>query len=89
MRYSVRISDIAEKQVAKLSRDDLKRIYSWIETNLEGCEDPYRTGKPLEGQYKGLWRYRVGDYRIFARISDGELLILIIEVKHRRNAYKG
>lgn len=45
-------------------------------------------GKALTGNLKGIWRYRVGDYRIFAEFEDDELIVLIFEVAHRREVYK-
>ncbi len=34
------------------------------------------------------WRYRVGDFRLLCRIEDGELIILVIEIGHRKEIYK-
>ena len=36
----------------------------------------------------GMWRYRIGDYRLLAEIRDDELLILALEVGHRREVYR-
>jgi mRNA interferase RelE/StbE len=36
---------------------------------------------------KGLWRYRVGDYRIVASIEDGRFVVLVVTVGHRRQVY--
>lgn len=63
------------------------RIYNWIGKNLADCEDPRRTGKALSGQYKGSWRYRVGDHRILAEILDDVLVILLIDIGHRSTVY--
>nr|CBI77786.1 conserved hypothetical protein [Bartonella rochalimae ATCC BAA-1498] len=46
-------------------------------------------GKPLRGQLSGLWRYRVGDYRILCDLYDKELVVLVLAVGHRKNIYKG
>lgn len=63
------------------------RIFNWIGKNLEGCCDPRRTGKALTGQFKGSWRYRVGNYRILAEIQDDRLIILLIDIGHRGMIY--
>ena len=42
----------------------------------------------LTGNLSGVWRYRVGDYRLFAEINDTEVTIFIVEVAHRREVYK-
>lgn len=62
-------------------------IYSWIDKNLSGCEDPRRHGKALVANRKGQWRYRIGDYRLICEIQDDCLVILAISVGHRRNIY--
>ena len=55
---------------------------------LEGIEDPRSKGKALTGTLRGLWRYRVGDYRIICSIIDDELIIVAVEVGHRREIYR-
>ncbi len=51
--------------------------------------DPFVVARPLQGQWKGLWRFRVGDYRIVFRkdLSRQLTLLLILRVKHRREVY--
>jgi len=49
--------------------------------------DPRSLGEPLTGDLSGLWRYRVGDYRILAQIEDDRLIILVVHVEHRKNIY--
>jgi len=63
-------------------------IISWIEKNLIGTDDPRKKGKPLTGEYHGIWRYRVGDYRVFAKVEDNQLIILVLDVRNRRTAYR-
>ena len=41
----------------------------------------------MSGNLAGLWRYRVGDYRIICKIQDDELVITVVRVGHRRNVY--
>ena len=63
-------------------------ILGWVRKNLEGTDDPRRHGKALTGNLGGRWRYRVGDYRLLARIDDGRVLILVLHVGHRREIYE-
>ena len=88
MKYTVDYTDKAKKQIKKFDMPVQKRIYAWIDTHLDGCEDPTAYGKPLTASLKGYWSYRVGDYRIIADIQDDKILILITEVGHRRAIYK-
>ena len=88
MKYHVEFSNSASKQFGKLDNFTRKIIISWIYKNLEECEDPRSKGKPLKGDKKDQWRYRIGDYRIIAKIEDNRLIILIIKIGHRREIYK-
>ena len=87
MRYGVEISEFAEKELLKLDSSQRRQIMAWIKKNLVDCEDPRRTGHPLTGEFQGLWRYRVGRYRIIAEIIDSRLVIVVVEVGHRKNRY--
>ena len=87
MRCGVEISEFAEKELLKLDSSQRRQIMAWIKKNLVDCEDPRRTGHPLTGELQGLWRYRVGRYRIIAEIIDSRLVIVVVEVGHRKNIY--
>ena len=63
-------------------------ITNWIGKNLVDCEDPRVRGKPLSKDRAGLWRYRIGDYRIIVEIKDNKLIILVIAIGHRREVYE-
>lgn len=71
----------------KLDKSVLIMIKAWIEKNLVGTDDPRRHGKGMTANRSGQWRYRVGDYRILADIQEDKLVILVINVGHRRNIY--
>ena len=88
MHYNVIIDEIALKQLKKLDKNTSKKIWNFIENNLDKCENPRLYGKALIGNHKGKWRYRVGDYRILALIKDKKVQILVIEVGHRKMIYK-
>ena len=62
-------------------------IRTWIEKNLMNTENPRIKGKALTGDLKGLWHYRVGDYRILAEIQDAKIVILILDIGHRSKIY--
>lgn len=87
-KYKVRFEIRAQKSLKNLCIDKSSIIMSWIKKNLENCEDPYRHGKPLKGNFKGQWRYRIGDYRIISHIDNEEMVILVLEIKHRKDAYR-
>jgi len=88
MGYKVRFKNSAVKQLKKLDKQTARLIKNWVIKNLVDTEDPTQHGKALTGNLKGIWRYRVGDYRLFAEIEDKEVTIVIFEVAHRREIYK-
>ncbi|WP_405330155.1 type II toxin-antitoxin system RelE/ParE family toxin [Ruminobacter sp.] len=88
MSYSVLFTQKAKKQLSKLDRNTAKLIASWLKKNLEGCVNPRIHGKALVANKAGQWRYRVGDYRILAEIRDEEVIILVLQIGHRREIYK-
>ena len=88
MSFSVRYDEKALKQLKKMDRSVQRLIVNWIEKNLIDTENPRLHGKGLSGDKSGYWRYRVGDYRILADIRDDEIIIIIVEIGHRREIYK-
>lgn len=88
MTYQLHFTPIFEKEFRKLDKYTGMMIRSWIKKNLMNCDNPRKTGKALKGAYDGLWRYRIGDYRIICEIQDQELSILALTVGHRKNIYK-
>ena len=88
MRYTVKFTERARKNLLKLDKSTSKLILAWIRKNLENCEEPRRHGKALTANLSGQWRYRVGNYRILAQIDDNEITILVLEIGHRRDIYK-
>ena len=82
MTYQVRTTKKFDKSLKKLDRQSQKLIKNWIEGNLMDCPDPRFSGKPLTGNFKGVWRYRIGSYRLLTKIDDDKLIIFFI---NRRN----
>ncbi|WP_338151633.1 type II toxin-antitoxin system RelE/ParE family toxin [Listeria aquatica] len=85
--YQVRFEKQAQKALKKMDPFQAKLIISWIEKHLEGTDNPRVYGKSLVGNRGGQWRYRVGDYRLIAEIKDQEVVILILDIGHRRMIY--
>lgn len=86
-KYDVLYRNLAKKKLDKINKPQQLLIKKWIQYNLVGCSNPYFSGKALKGAKKGLWRYRVGNYRIIADINDNEIIIEIIDVGHRQGIY--
>ncbi len=87
MSYTVETTERFDKEFRKLDRYTQRMIKAWIVKNLEGCTDPRIHGKALTANLNGLWRYRIGDYRIICIIEDNKLVITALNVGHRREIY--
>ena len=87
MAWRIEIDKGVQRSMKKLDRNVAKRIIAKLR-EISQLEDPRSTGKALAGNLAGLWRYRVGDYRIVCDIEDEVLLILVIDVAHRSKVYK-
>ena len=86
-KYKVEFTEKAKKQLYKLDKQHFIIIMNWISKNLNDCENPRVHGKALTANHAGKWRYRVGDYRILAKIDDEKIIIVVLEVGHRREIY--
>ncbi len=86
--YHVELTKGAKKDLRKLDPSIRAMIVKWLRKNLENCSDPRAHGKALSGNLSGLWRYRVGNYRLIAEIRDDRLVILMLEVGHRSEIYQ-
>ena len=85
--WSVVWNDEALNDLKKLDRQAQKEILRYLKERVETTEDPRRFGKPLVVDKKGLWRYRVKDYRVVCKIEDDTITVLVLAVGHRKNIY--
>lgn len=86
--YTVQVTKNFEKQFKKLDKTVQKNIKKWMEKHIINNASPKEFGKALVGNFKGYWRYRIGDYRLIVEIKDKELVIVAIDIAHRREVYK-
>jgi len=83
--YSIRLTPKAQKSVKKLDPVVARRIRRFLEERLAVADDPRQLGRKLVSEE--FWRYRVGDYRILVTIDDEQILVLVIDIAHRRDIY--
>ena len=89
MPWKVEFIDKALDDLKRLNRKDADRILVFLQTRIEGAENPRRIGEPLEGSsLRGFWRYRVGDYRVICNINDQSVKVLVVKIGHRRDVYR-
>ena len=84
MPYSLKIKQSAFKEIQQLGKTDRKRLVEAID-NL--TDNPH-VGKLLKGEFSGLRRIRVGSFRVIYEINEGEILILVLRVAHRKKVYR-
>jgi mRNA interferase RelE/StbE len=86
--WRIEISRTAERQITKLNREAQTAIQRFLRERLAVTDNPRQWGKPLHGEKRGLWRYRVGDYRLICDIQDEKLIVLVLVVGHRKDVYR-
>ena len=89
MVWQIEVSDAAKKQLAKMGRVEAKRITAFLRLRVASLDDPRQLGGPLLGaHFAGLWRYRVGDYRILVDIQDQIVTVIVVGIGHRGEVYR-
>ena len=88
MAWRIEFVPAAAKELRKLGRIEAARIIATLETRIAALDDPRTLGSALTGEFGGLWRWRIGDYRVVARIEDERITILVVRVAHRREVYR-
>lgn len=87
--WTIELTAAARKSLDKIGHTDAKRIRNFLKQRLATTSDPRQLGKALTGkELEGLWRYRVGDFRLICDIEDARLIVLVIEIGHRREIYR-
>jgi len=84
--YKVEYARGVVKDLKALPKEIRQKALKIVEKIL--ATDP-RMGKPLTGPYKGLWKYRIGDYRIIYAIEDKRLVVFVLRIRHRKDVYHG
>ena len=85
MTYEVRLTPAAVRQLRKLDPPGRRRVQAAIDLL---AEDPRPPGARQLVGGAGEWRVRTGDFRIIYDIRDGELIVLVVKVGHRRDVYE-
>ncbi len=89
MIWTIEYHTLVQKEIRKINPEIRRRIRSFLHDRLAALDDPRQTGAALQGSELGnFWRYRVGDYRIICDIQDHKLVVLVVEIGHRREIYR-
>ncbi len=88
MIWEIEFDERARKELRKLGATAQRQILHYLRTRIATDQDPRRFGKPMLGDKWGLWRYRVGDYRLICQIEDEKFVVLVVKVGNRRDVYE-
>lgn len=89
MVWTIEFDKAAKKELAKLDKSTADRILKFLEERIATDENPRRFGEALTENLAGLWKYRVGDYRVIVEIQDAIIIVLVLRIGHRSKVYGG
>lgn len=84
--YKVELSRQAGKDLEKIFRSDRKLYQRFLNAFKDIALDPSQ-GKPLHGDLRGLLSYRFGSYRVLYEVRHRQLLVIVVDLGHRREIY--
>lgn len=88
MAWTIEYADSTKAFLRKLDKQQARRIVDYMDERVATLDDPRSAGKALVGTLGGLWRYRVGDFRVVCDIQDGALRVLVVKVGNRKDIYQ-
>jgi mRNA interferase RelE/StbE len=84
--YKVELTAAARRDLNRLPPGMVAVVAEFLAGPL--ADNPHRVGHPLRGQFHGEWSARRGSYRVRYRIDDDRILVLVVRIAHRANAYR-
>ncbi len=86
-RYDLLLSPGARRALTELL-PPAAAFAAWEFVNGPLRDTPHRVGAPLRAPFDGLWRARRGEYRVRYEINEGRRLVRVVDIDHRRDAYR-
>jgi mRNA interferase RelE/StbE len=89
MAWRIEFERGAARELEKLGPQSERRILRFLRDRVAALDDPRSIGQTMKSERFGeFWRYRIGDFRMIARIEDAKGLILVPRVGHLREIYR-
>ena len=89
MTWEIKYTESALRQLKKLDKPIARKVLDLMDERIAHMENPRSVGKNLVGPKIGsYWRYRIGDVRVICDIKDSQLVVLVIELGHRKEIYR-
>lgn len=89
MAWIVEFDQATIRELDQLDRQHARKILTYLAERIATSEDPRRFGGPLRRDLSGLWKYRIGDYRVVCDIQEEKVLVLVLRIGHRSKVYGG
>jgi mRNA interferase RelE/StbE len=86
--WTIEFDRRALRDLQQLDHAAQRRILAYLEQRVVSAASPRDLGEALTSTFAGLWRYRVGDYRVICRLEDACLVVLVVRIGHRRDVYE-
>ena len=86
MSYRLMYTEKSARQIRKMDPAAQRLITTYLR-KLENLEEPRSKGKALSAHLKGFWRYRIGDYRAICEINEDVIIIVVVDIGHRKDMY--
>jgi mRNA interferase RelE/StbE len=86
--WRIEFTDIGERALLRLDKPVRERILSFLRSRVAALDDPKAIAEPLTGELRGLWRFRVGAYRVVCDIQGKVMTVLVLDVDHRKQVYR-
>ncbi|MEG1913148.1 MAG: type II toxin-antitoxin system RelE/ParE family toxin [Cloacibacillus sp.] len=87
--WRIEYDEKAARELAKLDGQAAKRIKRYLDERIATDADPRRFGEGLMENLAGLWKYRIGDFRVIAEIQEYKVVVLVVRIGHRSKVYGG
>ena len=87
MAWTIEYDPRVERDLRGLDKRIQEEILDYMESRIASSNDPKGFGKALRHSQKGLWRYRVRDYRIIREIQQERVVVLVVAAGHRSKVY--
>lgn len=87
MAWRIEYTAVAEDELKAMGMAKAEKIVNYLNAKIATDHDPGRFGRGLHGNLAGIWRYRVGDYRILCEIRDDKIIVLVLHAGHRSKIY--
>ena len=89
MAWKIELDRAAVRELGKLDQQAARRILAVLHGRVATLDDPRSIGEARKGSKLGeFWKYRIGDYRVIARIEDAALRVLVVRVGSRDKVYR-